>query len=200
MVSTSLLFLYWNESKSMQKLIIGVSGEIASGKDTVNEYIVEKYHAHKLGFSDILRDILDRLYMPHTRYNMATLAEALRTNFKESILAEAIIQSVQKINSEYIVIDGIRKIGELECVKQLANFHYLYVDASLHTRYERIIKRTENPDDQTKTFEEFAKDNEHAADNVIPQLKKYANSVIDNNGSLEELYAQVDIVMNNLKT
>lgn len=183
----------------MSKITITVSGELASGKDTVTEYLVDKYKAKKFGFSDVLRDILDRLYLPQVRLNLGTLAESLRANFGEDVLAKAVIQDIKKAGGDFFVIDGVRKTGELECIKELSSFHFIYVDSVLETRYGRIIKRGENPDDTTKTFEEFVRDNEHASDKTIPQLRKYADSIIDNNGTLDELYTQVDAIIEKLK-
>lgn len=181
------------------KKIIAVSGELAAGKDTVTEYIMERYGATKFGFSDVLRDILNRLYLPQVRANLGNLAETLRSTFGKDILAKAVVQDMAKRGGEFAVIDGVRKKEELDCLKVLPNFHFIYVSSDLRVRYDRIIKRGENSDDQTKTFEEFVEDNEHASDTDIPMLKEYADSQISNNGTLQELYAQVDAVIESLK-
>lgn len=182
----------------MPKIVIGIAGEIASGKDAVERYIVEKYGAAHMGFSDTLRDVLDRLHLPHERINMATLAEALRATFGEDLLARVLVDDVRNTQADLVVIDGIRKQGEMDELKTLENFHSVFVDADLKTRYERIVRRGQNPDDNTKTFEEFVKDNAHAADASIRYLKEQADFVIDNNGTVEELHRQVDEIMGKL--
>lgn len=176
-----------------QKIIVGVAGEIGAGKDTVTGYITERYGAKYYRYSMILKDILKRLHLPYDRIRLADLAEALRAYFGENILSQTLVKDAENdLDADIIVFDGIRKVGELEYLKTLPHFRFLFVDADMQVRYERLRKRGEKSDDLTKTMEEFMKDHEHAADNVIPKLKSHAHAVIDNNGTLEELHAQVD--------
>ena len=53
-----------------KKIIIGIAGEIASGKDTVSRYCVKKHGASMYRFSDVLRDILKRLHLEENRKNL----------------------------------------------------------------------------------------------------------------------------------
>ena len=45
----------------MDKIIFGLVGPLASGKETVKKYLNEKYGGKDCKFSSILRDILSRL-------------------------------------------------------------------------------------------------------------------------------------------
>jgi|SRR6185369_2156632 len=184
----------------MAKIILGVAGEIGAGKDTVTSYITEKYGAKYYRYSIILKDILKRLHLPYDRMSLANLAEALRAYFGENILSRTLVTDADNdLDAEIVVFDGIRKIGELEFLKTYPHFKFLFVDADIKIRYERLSKRGEKSDDLSKTMEEFMKDHEHAADNVIPKLKEHSDFVIDNNGTLEELKKQIDDVMETLK-
>jgi dephospho-CoA kinase len=80
-------------------------------------------------------------------------------------------------------------------VRNVDGFQLLYVETDLQKRYERLVKRHENTDDQTKTFEEFLKDNEQEPQLQIRGLKNIAQYVIQNDGTLDELYVQVDKIM-----
>ena len=68
----------------MNKLILGIAGEIASGKGTVTQYIINEHKANSYRFSDMLRDILKRLYTEHSRENMQKLSTAIRENYGEA--------------------------------------------------------------------------------------------------------------------
>lgn len=178
---------------AMARLIIGVAGEIGAGKDTVTAYITEKHGAKYYRYSIILKDILRRLHLPYDRVSLANLAEALRAYFGENILSRTLIADAEAdLDAEIVVFDGIRKIGELEFLKTLPNFRFLFVHADMPVRYQRLRKRGEKTDDLSKTMEQFMKDHEHAADNVIPRLREHAHRIIDNNGTLEDMYRQID--------
>ena len=65
----------------------------------------------------------------------------------------------------------------------------------METRYERLVKRAENPGDAAKTFEEFERDHHLDADARIVDLKNYADRVISNDGTYAEMYKQVDEIV-----
>lgn len=176
----------------MSKLIFGITGQIAAGKDTVANYIISKTNAKTFKFSQVLRDVLKRIHQESTRDNMQKLSTYLRQNFGEDILAKIIYEDIKSSNDEVIVIDGVRRYADIESLKQLDGFKLVYVDTSLENRYIRITQRMENADDKTKTFDDFKKDNEQEAESQISDLKNIADIIIDNNGSVEELYKQID--------
>lgn len=173
-------------------MVFGIAGEPGAGKDTVKEYLVHTYGSESFGFSLILKDILLRLSMELCRENYARLAEALRASFGEHILAKVLTGDIARLSNPLIVIDGIRKFGELEELRKLPNFHFIFMETDLRVRYERIKNRGTKADDSSKTFEEFVRDHEHAADRDVRNLKEYADIVIENNGTREDLFAQVD--------
>lgn len=184
----------------MAKLILGLAGEMGSGKGVITKYVVEKYSAGSYKFSQILRDVLDRIYVDQTRENISNLSFILRKNFGEDILAKSICYDVQKDGNEIIVLDGVRRIEDIAYLKRLSEFKLVYVDADMETCYERLIKRGENQGDNEKTFEQFKKDHEADADARILDLKNHADYIIRNDGTYEELYVQIDkVIMENLK-
>ena len=58
----------------MAKLILGVAGEMGSGKEAVSKHLVNTYSANSHNFSQILKDILERLHLDVTRENFAPLS------------------------------------------------------------------------------------------------------------------------------
>lgn len=183
----------------MQKIIIGVAGEIASGKDTVGQYIAEKYGASSLRFSQLFRDILDRMGLEQNRENMAKLSLYLRKGFGEDILSKAILDEAEKSPNELVVVDGVRRLPDIIHMETDEHFYFIFVEASQEKRYERIIKRRQNTDDETKTPAQFEKDAKLETELQIHDLKERADFVINNDGTLEELHAQIDAIVEKLK-
>lgn len=177
-------------------IVIGVTGEMASGKDTVTEYLVEKYGAKKYRFSDVLRSILDLLYIPQTRENLTKLSILLRDGYGDELLAQVIEEKAKNdTDNALLVIDGIRRYQDIAHFSHLEGFTLWYVDASFETRYERLTMRTQNVDDSTKTEEEFRAEHELETEKGVPALKEHAQEVIKNEGLLDELHRKVDVLM-----
>lgn len=179
----------------MSKIIIALTGQIASGKDVTKKYLEKKYGAKSVKFSQILRDVLNRITMPLERKNMQTLSTILRQNFGEDLLARNIAEDAKKIDSEIVVIDGVRRPADVTYAKKLEGFVLVKIEATPEIRYERSKIRNENEGDDKKTFEEFLKDHETEADKEVPVIMAQATETLDNNGGFEDLYLQIDKVI-----
>jgi len=176
----------------MRKIIIGFSGLLASGKGTAAKYLEQKYKASPYRFSTIMRDMLRRIYLEQTRDNMIKMSETIRATFGEEILAKTIAKDAENDINQIVVVDGIRRLADIAHLTYLDNFILVEIFAEPKTRFERLVKRGENPDDTTKTFEEFLADHERSTEVTINDVLPFAKEKIDNNGTFEELYAQID--------
>lgn len=176
----------------MNKLILGFTGQIASGKGTSALYLKETYGATTYRFSTILRDLVDRIYIPQNRHNLQTISRIIRENFGEGILAKAMAEDVKNDTSKIIAIDGIRRPSDVEYLKNVPGFVLVSLEATIEKRYERITSRGENTDDNKKTFNEFKKEHEAESELTISEIASQATECIDNNRSIEYLHKQLD--------
>ncbi|MCX6792871.1 MAG: AAA family ATPase [Candidatus Falkowbacteria bacterium] len=180
-------------------IVIGLVGPLSAGKGRVSEYIVNKYGASRHGFSDSLRDAMDRLQIEKNRVNFQDLSTFLRQRFGEDLLAKAMAKDIREDNHEYIVVEGIRREADIAYLKEIPNFHLVAIDADIKLRYERLVKRSQNTDDDNKTFEEFVEDHKREADASVPILMTKAEFQIDNNGSEEDLDKQINSIIEKIK-
>ena len=176
-------------------IILGFVGQMASGKGTAAAYLQRTHGATTFRFSTALRDVLDRLYLPQTRGNLQTLSQMLREGFDQELLSRVIAEDVRSADAPLIVIDGIRRTPDLARLSALEGFVLVHITADMQTRFERITQRTENVDDQSKTFAEFAQQHQAEAEIQIATIATQAQQVIDNNGSLEDLERQLDALV-----
>ncbi len=153
----------------MKKIILGFAGEIAGGKGTAAKYLIDKYGS-----------------------GSQKISIALRQNFGEDILSKVISKDVENDGHEIIAVDGVRRLSDIKYLKGLPGFRLVYIEADIGKRYERIVLRGENVDDKNKTFEEFKKDNEGETETQIKGLKEHADFMVDNNGTIGELYEKID--------
>ncbi|KKT74778.1 MAG: hypothetical protein UW71_C0014G0011 [Parcubacteria group bacterium GW2011_GWB1_44_7] len=176
----------------MAKIILGLVGPIASGKDASKKYLEKKYGALGCRFSSILRDILERINLPNSRENMQGLSTILRQKFGEDILAKAVATDAVKLKSRTVVVDGVRRLADIKFLERAPGFTLVAIDAKPEIRYERLVKRAENSGDAKKTYKQFLKDHQYETELAVPVLMKKAKSKLDNNGSLADLYKQID--------
>ena len=176
----------------MSKIIFGFVGEIASGEGTAVHYLEETHHAVPFGFSGMLRDVLNRLYLPHTRDNMIGLSVWIREHFGEDTMAHTMAQDVEKNPAAFIAIEGIRRPADIDYLKKMPGFHLIEITADPRIRFERLCARAQNPDDASKTWEEFEKDAQKPTEVSIREIARDATERVDNNGTVEELRKQLD--------
>lgn len=181
-----------------QKIIIGLVSRIAAGKGTTAKYLQDKYQASIYRFSTMLRDVLNRLYVPIRRENMQKLSTVLRQNFGEDLMAKVIAEDVKRDNNKIIVVDGVRRLADIKYLKELPGFYLVAIETDQKIRYERLIKRSENEGDVNKPFEQFLQDEQGEAERQIPEVMSQADYKFNNNGSYEELYAQIDELISKL--
>lgn len=177
------------------KKILGFTGLLASGKGTASEYLKDKHGARTYRFSSMLRDALDRFHLPHTRDNLVKLSEIMRETYGESLMASTMAKDVENDSAKLIVIDGIRRPADIEFLSKLKDFTLVKIFADPKVRYDRLILRSENQDDQTKTYEQFLEDHKRSTELSILEVEKLADKVVDNNGNFDNLYAQLDALV-----
>lgn len=181
-------------------IIIGLVAEMAGGKTTAAEYLTKKYGAAGYGFGIIMRDLTNRLHMAPSRENLSYLSLAIRKQFGQDVLANAMAEDIKEDKEHsMVVVESIRREEDIKFLRELQGFHLISVKADMKTRYERLIKRREKEDDASKTYEQFVKDHELDTElSIVPLLDK-AEFIIDNNGTLEEFHAKLDEIISKLK-
>ncbi len=175
-------------------MIIGVTGTLASGKDTVSELLEKKGYKH-ISLSQILRRELIKIGESIDTANLTKFGNKIRHERGEGYLAkEALKEATDKT-----ILSSIRQPGEVVTLKKDPRFVLIAVDADAQKRWERLEKRKREGD--PASFEDMMAI-EHK------QLKKYgskdmqldvvmamADYRIDNNGTLEELKKNVDATL-----
>jgi|SRR3989338_566914 len=181
----------------MNKIIIGFIGKLSSGKGTACSYLVEKYQAQIVMFSQSLRDILDRVYLSHTRENMQKLSQILREHFSQDILANIAAEDAKKVEAEIVAIDGVRRPKDLEYLRRMPNFFLVSIEADQEIRYQRMLRRGQNPGESAGelTFEQFQKNESAEAESLIDEVARVAKFKINNNGTKEDLYQRVEDIV-----
>lgn len=186
--------------KNMNKIILGFAGEIAAGKGTAAAYIEEGYEGRAYSYSGPLRDIAKRLYLEESRAHLQRLSTMLRENFHDNILSNVLFEDIKKDEKKVIAIDGVRRLADISNMQKLEGFKLVYVETDMRIRYERIVVRGQNSDDRGKSFAEFKQDHGREAETQIRGLKDKADFVVNNDGTFDDLYEQLDKIIKTIQT
>lgn len=183
----------------MEKIIIGLTGKIGSGKDTVAKHLIGKYGGQSYSYSDALNEVLNIYNLPITRENQQKLSTVLRQNFSEDVLAKAMEKKVINSIGPIVAITNVRREADIADIKKLPNFYLIYVETDQQIRFNRYVLRNQSIGDTEMTFEEFQLKDKAESEGQIEGLKEKANFVINNNGTLEDFYKQIDSIFEKLK-
>lgn len=185
-----------------KKIVIGLAGTIASGKDTVADYVAQKYGGESVSFSQPLRDILKRIFLPINRINLSKLSQSLIDTFGGDVLSKTITEEIKVSSKEIFILPNIRRESDYFHLENEETLDFILVGLNTNTRtcYDRLVQRNQNVDDQTKTWEQFQEDLKLSTEVEIANLIKKADYQLDNNSTKEELYNQVDKLIAELQS
>lgn len=181
------------KSSKQKKIILGLAGEIASGKDTIADYLIKKHHGEKISFSQPFRDVMKRMQIPINRINLSRLGNDLRRAFGKDFLSKVIAQDVLNSRAKIITLPNIRLEEDIIHLKKIPGFYLIAVDTDARVRFQRLRMREQQyEDDKSKTWAEFKRDARLYTERHIRSIMERAPYRLDNNGTFKELYQQIE--------
>jgi dephospho-CoA kinase len=163
--------------------IIGLTGLSNAGKSLIKNHFKKKgFLVFSLG--NYIRQELDSRNLKHTYENMRCVSIEYAP-MKNTTLIDRFIKDIQNTNieNELIVLDGIKKISEIECLKKDFKVVIVAILASRQTRYRRFNKRG-RPDDVM--YKNFLKRDEEEIQYGIGEVITLSDYFLVNEGTKEE--------------
>ncbi|VVB74891.1 Dephospho-CoA kinase [Candidatus Tiddalikarchaeum anstoanum] len=180
--------------------VIGLCGSIGAGKDVVSKYLVKNYGYVQLTIGDIVREEMTEKKIEITRENSDHYSEEMRKKYGQDYFVKRCIEKIKKEKYTHAIIDGVRLPSDSELILKAFKKDYVMfeVNADPFLRYERLQIRGRS--DLPHTLEEFDKQERMQNDIFhLDETFKKASEVIDNGGTMEELYENVREIAKNPK-
>lgn len=182
-------------------MIIGMTGSIAAGKETLTKFLREKGFRYYLT-SDLLKDELTRRGMEITRENMQNLGDEWRGKYGAEALMKMLLDKIDR--NENSILDSIRNPKEAGFLRNhLDHFIMVAVDAPQGIRFNRMLARGKESD--PKIWNEFLKvDERDRGDPTNPlgqqvgRCIQMADYVLINDGTLQDFMNKIESLLSKI--
>lgn len=138
------------------KLILGLTGTLGSGKGTISKcFSVKKIKHLSISLSDLVREEAKLRNLSTDRETLKMIGNELRNIYGEGVLVQRLNENLKNTDYDLIIIDGIRMPGEVEELRKNSNFNLIGIDSQLETRLLRVKNRAREI--EPSSLEEFRK-------------------------------------------
>lgn len=179
-------------------LIIGVVGQIASGKGVLVKYLTGHLGFVSFSLSSVVHAELKKKRIKEiTRKTLQDMGDKLRREYGDDVLAQRIIKAIKEQKKGLVVVEGIRNPEEIKFLKKNPNFILIGVKAKRELRFKRLINRGKEWD--PKNYNDFLKVDRRdlgvGQDRSGQQVEKcltYCNYMLTNNKDLKDFEKKIE--------
>ncbi|MDR2854981.1 MAG: flagellar hook-basal body complex protein FliE [Methanomicrobiales archaeon] len=177
--------------------VLGVVGLPGSGKGELSK-VAEQMHIPVVVMGDVIREEVRKAGLPPTGESMGIISRALRERDGMAAIAIACIPVVERLESELVLIDGLRGDAEVRVLqKHFSDFVLIAVTAPDETRFLRLSSRKRS-DDISSLAELQKRDTREMSFGLLNALEM-ADIRIDNATDIETFQRDVISVLNTLR-
>ncbi len=173
--------------------VIGIFGLIGSGKDTVAEYLEQKYGFSHVSYGNLVRELATKMGRTVERDDLIKTQREYVQRYGQSYFGKLAVQRIRESNEELAVLSGIRRAQDIEEPRKAfgEDFLLVLVDVDPKIRFERMRGRSRPGDPET--LEEFLRQEEEEKKAFgFDEVMRYVRFKIKNESSLEDLHKNVD--------
>jgi len=175
-------------------MIIGVAGRNGAGKGEFVDFLkARSFTVYSL--SDAIRQELADRGLTETRERMIEVGQEMRRKSGPGALAQRLVKLLQPDRN--YAIDSIRHPVEVEILRHCGqDFHLVWIDAKLETRFERIKARGRSGDPESLAELEALEARERGSDDPnaqqLDRVQDEASFTLVNDGTIESFQAQIE--------
>lgn len=190
-------------------LIIGVVGQIASGKGVLVNWLTSHLGFRSFSLSSIVHaELKKKGIKKFDRKTLQDIGDELRKKEGDDVLAKRIIERIESdiircnrsSQLNRIVIEGIRNPAEIKFLKKNKIFILIGVKASREIRFKRLLSRGKEWD--PKTYRDFLKVDrrdigvgENKSGQQVGKCLTYCDYTLTNNKVIKDFERKVKKLM-----
>jgi len=168
----------------MTKKLILITGMPGSGKTTLaNKFRVRGITVVSMG--DVIRDLAREKDILPTPENLGRLATGIRKVGGDDAVTKLCVNSIEKIQDDVVIVDGIRSVREVEVFSQMFEVALVAVFADQKIRNARFMTRGRR--DDPKDMATFKARDKRERSYSVESAIALADYTVLNEGNLEDL-------------
>jgi len=164
-------------------VVVGLS---RSGKDTIANYIVQRYDFRKYDLNEVIIGELKRRRTSATKTNIEAVGNELRKKEGAASIVRTVLRTAPR--GERIVVVGIKSLPEMKELRlTFPDSIVVRVDSDEEKRYTR-----KDRSDSVSREDFFARDDYDISENSLDRVLDSVDYVIDNNQGIAPLYGKIE--------
>lgn len=180
-----------SQQRQGDRLVIGITGRIGAGKTSVGKYLESQHGFSYVRYSQVLSDW--RAKDPESKTHLQAVGWEVMAGGMQAELNSRLISEVRPESN--CAVDGLRHSLDFESLNGAFSPHFflVYVNSPPEMRWRRLQLRYPLLDD-------FNRADSHPVEQQIEALRARAFATLDNEGSMMNLYSEVDDVLVRIRT
>jgi dephospho-CoA kinase len=177
----------WQDSH----LVIGVTGHIGAGKTSAANYLKSAHGFFYVRYSQVLSDWLAK--DPESKAHLQAVGWEVMAGGMQTELNVRLIALIPARAD--CAVDGLRHPIDHDSLTKAfpSNFRLLYIESRQETRWQRVRKRYAELDT-------FRQADSHPVEQQIDALRSKAFAVVENDGTLQDLYLKVEALVKTIRS
>ncbi|WP_319506123.1 AAA family ATPase [uncultured Methanolobus sp.] len=170
--------------------ILAFVGMPASGKSEASS-VLRRKGITVINMGDVIREEVVRRGLEPTDANTGGVGTDLREKEGTDAVAIRCIPKIKDANEDFIGIDGVRSVAEVERFKEAFgdDFTLVSVDSPIELRFARVLARKRSDDMQDISALKIRDERELGWG--MGEAMEIADIVVDNEGTLEEFREKI---------
>jgi len=179
-------------SRFSGKVVFALTGMSECGKSTVGKYLDSKGIA-RLKIVKLFEKVRDKWSPSEELYAFLRQQEERDSYALWDAFIDELMTEMDRLNTNAVSIESLYGGGLGPYLRQKLGRHFciVFLDISLEVRLVRQMQRENLPDTESARKHILPRD-EVKERSGIPALKEIAGEVVDNSGTLDELYRKID--------
>ncbi|MFP4045698.1 MAG: AAA family ATPase [Candidatus Aenigmatarchaeota archaeon] len=181
-------------------LVLGLTGKIGCGKDTVSRYLEREHGFRSISMGDIVREYVREEGLEMTRENQQKIGTGYREKHGKDFFAREVARKIGELPGDRFVINGVRAPHDVKVPRKRFDekFCLIQITSPAEDRFQRMKGRSRPGDPET--FEEFKEQEESDIEKFNQdETFEMADYEIKNDGSLDELFEKVGRLIDKLE-